>query len=174
MPVINNVKTESAEKVWSSPDGQKTIFKVVLDVNGTKAEAKTYSGAVATVGFSGDVETYEKQGRNGTETFVKQPQKEGFTPRSFGGGSKPSSDNFTMYLSYAKDLAVALQQTTGFDQKAFDELLSAVSAGGKRLYESRVGAPTETVSAPTEKLDEVVTDIDEPLDLSNIDAIFGK
>jgi hypothetical protein len=82
------VTTKRSEQVWKSLDGQRTIYKVYFDVNGQEAMAKSYSSAIAAQGFSGQVETYEKQGNNGPETFVKQVPKEqvpgggsGYTPR---------------------------------------------------------------------------------------------
>jgi len=45
-----------------------------------------------------------------------------------------------MYLSYAKDLAIALVNTTGFDADSFNKLLEQVSEGGKFLYSHRPGA----------------------------------
>ena len=132
MPTLN-VKTVSSEQVWKSPDGQRTIYKVVLDYNGQQMTAKTFSGAIAAQGWSGEVLTEERPGRNGSETFVKQPPKEG---GSFSGGYSPATkaagpaqapkrefDNFTMYLSYAKDLVVALQNTEGYNQESFEKLL---------------------------------------------------
>jgi hypothetical protein len=98
--------TKLSEKVWSSPDGQKTIYKVTLEADGQQVTAKTFSDAISQIGWSGQVETYEKEGRQGSETFVKQPPKEGGWQgggggKSYGGGgSKPQADQFTMYLSH--------------------------------------------------------------------------
>lgn len=94
MPVLE-VKTTSANSVWKSPDGQREIFELQLEYEGKPVKAKTYSKDISTVGWEGTVETYEKQSRNGMETFVKQPPKEGgFSPQqqgsrqsSTGGGS---------------------------------------------------------------------------------------
>ena len=86
MPLFN-VTTREAKEVWKSPDGQRTLFEVTLDYKGQLLKAKTYSGAIGTVGWAGEVETREETGKRGLETFVKQPAKEG----SYGGGgSKPS------------------------------------------------------------------------------------
>lgn len=75
----------------------------------------------------------------------------------FGGGSlsTPSasrrndggrnSDPFTMYLSYAKDVAVALiASKNGYDAEKFAEVLDDVITGGKTLYGSRPGAEAES------------------------------
>lgn len=164
MPTLS-VKTVTSEKVWASPDGQKTIYKVSLDFGGKQAEAKTYSQAIATVGWQGEVETYEKQGRNGTETFVKQPQKEQGSyggGRSHGGYKKPEFDNFTMYLSYAKDLVVASIHEGKFDGDLYDSLLTATAAGGAELYASRPNAePTPAVEPSKEELNSALADVGE-------------
>lgn len=158
MPQLQ-VKTVSAEEVWKSPDGKLTIFKLTLEHDGQQVGAKTYSKTIATAGWSGTVETYEKSGRNGSETFVKQPQQEGFQPRggggqrSFGGG-KPQGDNFTMYLSYAKDIAIACVKDGKFDDKLYSEVLEAVEAGGAQLYAGRPDAPKQADTTKSE-LDEV-------------------
>lgn len=86
MPILK-VETKSAEKVWSSPDGQRTIYKLTLDYEGKPVGAKTYSQTIATVGWSGEAEIYEKEGRNGTEAFVRQLPKEG----GYSSGSQAAS-----------------------------------------------------------------------------------
>lgn len=182
MPILNNVSTKSAKQIWQSPDGQKTIFEVVLDYNGQEMSAKTYSGAIARDGWSGDIESYDKQGRNGSETFVKQAPKEDggqYPSRNQGGGykstgggsSKKDFDNFTMYLSYAKDLVVTLQETSGYDQEKFEELLQATIKGGKVLYGHRPGAEPETPAEPKQaQVDEVIND-STPIDMADLDAL---
>jgi hypothetical protein len=160
MPQLQ-VKTLSAEEAWKSPDGKITIFKLTLEHNGQEVGAKTYSKAIATTGWQGTVETYEKSGRNGAETFVKQPQREGFAPggastRNYGG-AKPVADNFTMFLSYAKDLAIACIKDGKFDDKLYAELLDTVEVGGKVLFNARPDAPKDTEGSKEE-----------------LDAVFGK
>lgn len=162
-------KTTEAESVWKSPDGQREIFKVILDIDGKPLMAKTYSKDISSVGWTGTVETYEKQGRNGSETFVKQPPKEGFSGGGgfSKGGFKPQGDQFTMYLSYAKDIAVAMVKDGKLDENAYAQVLDAVSTGGHTLYDSRPGAtpgatPAEEKPADkpvTTKLDEIFTDM---------------
>lgn len=159
MPQLQ-VTTKSAEKVWSTPDGKMTIYKVIMDYQGKPVQAKTYSNAIATAGWSGTVESYEKTGRNGPETFVKQPQKEGFQPgggTQYRAGGKPQADPFTMYLSYAKDIAIAmLGKDGGLDEGKYGEVLSAVVAGGTTLYEARPDAPKPPSVEPAKaELDKV-------------------
>lgn len=156
-------KTTEAESVWKSPDGQREIFKVILDIDGKPLMAKTYSKDISSVGWTGTVETYEKQGRNGSETFVKQPPKEGFSGGGgfSKGGFKPQGDQFTMYLSYAKDIAVAMVKDGKLDEGAYAQVLDAVSTGGHALYDSRPGA------TPVEK------PVDKPV-TTKLDEIFGE
>lgn len=136
MPTINAI-TKSSKQVWASPDGQKKIFKVLLEVDGAEMQASTYSDAIAKVGWAGEVETYEKTGKFGIETFVKQAKKEGY-----GGypnkGTKPQGDQYTMYLSYAKDVLVA--QINNGAKPDFDVAMQTIIAGGHMLYDSRPNA----------------------------------
>lgn len=80
-------KVTAVENVWKSPDGQREIFKVTMDYDGQSVQAKTFSKEIATVGWAGTVETYEKESKGDypAETYVKQPQKEGGY-RGGGGG----------------------------------------------------------------------------------------
>jgi len=62
-------KTLASEQVWQSPDGEKTIWNVTLEIDGEQRKLKTFSGKVATQGFEGKVETYiNKRG----DQFIKQ------------------------------------------------------------------------------------------------------
>lgn len=77
--------TLSSTQIWQSPDGEKKIWSVELkDENDKQYTLKTYSKAIAEVGFEGDVESYlDKKG----ERFVKQPAPAG----GFGGGGNNSA-----------------------------------------------------------------------------------
>src|ERR1700691_1930082 len=70
------LRTVGSIQVWASPDGQRKIFELDMIYEGKPVKAKTYSSAIATVGWEGEVMTYEKSGNNGPETFVKQPPKD--------------------------------------------------------------------------------------------------
>lgn len=142
MPIIEGVTTKAANQTWQSPDGQRKLYEVGLDHGGKLFKAKTYSGQIATVGWSGDVETEERAGKFGPETFVKQPQKAGgFGSGGFRGGGAKQADPFAMYLSYAKDLAVAFIALEGdLDAKKYTKALEAVVEGGKALFDTRPGA----------------------------------
>lgn len=159
MPQLE-VKTVSANEVWSK--GDVTIWELNLEYQGKPVSAKTYSKAIATPGWSGTVETYEKaNNRGGSDTFVKQPQKEGYGGgggyRGGGGGGKKDADPFTMYLSYAKDVALAcleissLAKTAGklsFNAELYEEVLAAVEAGGEQLFSGREKAKAGEVDKP--------------------------
>jgi len=97
--------------------------------------------------------------------------------RSNSGGR--NSDPYTMYLSYAKDAAVASVDKNGkFNEDLYAEMLDAISTGGKTLYGSRPGAETETSSdEPKEKPVEDVIPTAEDVDSflpDDIAAIFDK
>jgi hypothetical protein len=107
-------------------------------------KASTPSPAIGDV-LSGTIDTSGGYGPKFKKEFNQQSG--GGSGRSFGGGgSKHVADPFTMFLSYAKDLVVALQETSGFDAAKYQELLKATLEGGKALYNGRPGADT---SAPT-------------------------
>lgn len=181
MPQLE-VTTKSATSVWKSPDGQREIFELQLEWQGKPVSAKTYSKDIATEGWKGTVESYEKSGRNGIETFVKQPQKEGYSGGGGyrgGGGGKPMADPYTMYLSYAKDIVVAhvTAQTKEGSAMTLDDSVAAVIQYGNMLYEARPDAPkasSETKSEPLPVKPDDVQDVneDEPIDLSKIDELF--
>lgn len=73
-----------------------------------------------------------------TQTAATPPSK----PTASNGSSKGfDNDPFTMYLSYAKDIAVAhITSNKGvLDVAAFGESLEHVILGGKTLYDNRPG-----------------------------------
>lgn len=83
-------------------------------------------------------------------------------------GSKFSDDPFTMYLSYAKDLAVAKVNTTaalGNEVPSYTDLLDQVLAGAYQLYEGRPGA--EPAKA------DVAASTPAPQQANVIDAVFA-
>jgi len=174
MPAFR-AKTVNAQQVWASPDGQRVIYSVTLDTGQGQATAKTYSKAIAQVGFEGDVETYEKTGQQGSETFVKQPPKEG---GSYGGGSgggstgrgagKPMADPYTMYMSYAKDILVAFIAAGNDKGMKYEDALQYVIGGAHELYDSRPDAPPK----PEAGTDTVIDSADTTDLLKDLDKIF--
>lgn len=134
-----NVKTISGNQIWASPDGQRKIYELVVDMDGKQLKAKTYSDAISQAGWSGEVETYEKANRNGgMDTFVKQPPKEGGSGnygasggRSYGGSQK---DEAAIKAMWAIGQAANIVNGAGipFAEKDFYPSVKEVAA---RLFE---------------------------------------
>lgn len=159
MPQIR-VTTKRAEQVWQSPDGQRTIYSVVLEYNGQQTTAKTYSRAIGSEGFSGEVETYEKQGKNGTETFVKQVQKEG--GYQGGGGSRQPRDDSHIRAQWAIGQASIICE---------DHSMEAIEIVAKQFFAMvdrvKVGEPEQAGQLP-------VTQIGDGITLEDIPDIFAS
>lgn len=67
------------QPTWQSPDGQRKLWSVTVEANNRQARCKTYSQQIATVGFAGQIEAYEKaNNQGGVDTFLKKPQQEGY------------------------------------------------------------------------------------------------
>lgn len=151
------IKVIEAKKIWSK--GDVSIYDLTLDYEGQEMKAKTYSKAIATPDWAGTVETYEK----GDDTFVRQPKKE----QSYGGrGGRQHGDSYTMYLSYAKDLAVASVHEGEFNKELFSALIEAAEAGGAQLYASRPDAiATPSQGKKTIEMDDIkIDDVDKAVD----------
>lgn len=80
-------KTVSSKETWKAPDGQRTIWDVVLEADGKDYRLKTYSAKIAEVGFEGEVESYTN---DRGDKFVKQVPKE--QPAHYGGSYQPRDD----------------------------------------------------------------------------------
>lgn len=93
MPILKDVTTKSSDLIWTSPDGERELYKVDLEYEGKPFSAKTYSKAIIDDNFRGDVELEERPGKKGIETFVKQAPKEnsGYNPTA---GSKPAGNHY--------------------------------------------------------------------------------
>lgn len=174
MPQLE-VKTTKSEVMWKSPDGQRVIFKVSLSSDAGDVEAKTYSKDIAQEGWSGTVETYEKEGKFGSETFVKQPPKEqgaygGSPSQGTSRGATTNSggkfDTFTMYLSYAKDLVVA--QVEAGAKIDYESSIQLALAGGHQLYDGRPDAAPKT-----EAVDEVHP-VDKEVNMEDLNKLFPQ
>lgn len=82
-------KTINSERVWHSPDGQRSIWRVELEGDDGKIyRLKTYSPHIAQRGFKGKVESYKN--RFG-ERFVRQAPAD-----KTAGAAKPKA-------SYSRD-----------------------------------------------------------------------
>lgn len=175
-----NVKTISGNQIWASPDGQRKIYELVVDVDGKQLKAKTYSDAISQTGWSGEVETYEKPNRNGgMDTFVKQPPKEGgfqshqgSQSGTTGGGSSRSSyvpkDENAIKAMWAIGQATTVVTGAGipFSEKEFYPSVETVATNLFGLVDRvKTGeAPQDTVhDVPPEDI--TVEDLGEALDL---------
>ncbi len=167
---IKNAKVKEAQEVWKAPDGQRTLYTITVDTEHGEVALKTWSNQISKVGWTGDLETYEKEGKNGLETFAKQPLKEG----GFGGGAKGKTpiDTRTMYISYAKDVAVALIKTTilphemdGQFNAEFNAAMAYIIKGGDMLQNGEV-VEIAPKKAPVEERDE--TDVPTEDELNEI------
>lgn len=86
MPILKDITVTNVRQVWQSPDGQRTINEVTMDYEGKEFKANTFSDNIAVEGWKGDVETYDKPGKQGSQTFVKQAPK-----KDDGYGGQPST-----------------------------------------------------------------------------------
>lgn len=182
MPILDKVTTKESRSVWRAPDGQREIFELVMEYQGNLFGAKTYSKDISVVGWSGSVETYEKPGKMGapTQTFVKQPPKEdGFTPNAGSGGQRAAarimpSDPFTMYLSYAKDITVALIAASGVaSKKDYTDLIDQTITGAYALYDARPEARAKHEETLAKKIDELKDPVYEPT-VQDLNDLLGK
>lgn len=130
-----------AVKEYDSKFGQMKSYQVKFKENEMWVDiSQKPSTAVPTVGQQMEG-TIDISGPYGAK-FKKEFAKPGIAPAR---GPKTEFDNFTMYLSYAKDLAVSLQMTSGFNQVEFDKLVEASIKGAYDLYNRRPGAPATSV-----------------------------
>lgn len=182
-----NVTTKTGNSVWKSPDGQREIFEVTLDYNGQEVKAKTYSKDIPVVGWSGEIETYEKEGRNGSETFVKQPPKEdgypspaGSRQSSIGGGSSytPRDDSHIKAQWAIGQSVIVHNETTDLSSADLESVESLAVELFKMVDRVKASPADEAVQGPSDAPavpDEIheVTGDEMPEDfLKNIDEIF--
>ena len=158
MPQLH-VRIKKAQEVWKSPDGQRVIYSLIMSVPGVDKDvgAKTYSKAIATDGWEGDIESYEKPGKNGPETFVKQIPKE-------GGFQRQPKDEAAIKSMWSIGQAVNYIATTGGN---FDDIEAMATDFFAMVDRVKSGIPIP------EKPDVVYEVDEEPLDLSGIKGVFG-
>ena len=88
-------KTIHSEQIWSSENGQRTIWEVTLRANdGKEYRLKSYSNKIAQLGFEGEVRSY------------LNPRGERFV-RQLPGNTKPS------FRSSRDDYAIRAQWAIG-------------------------------------------------------------
>lgn len=147
--------TKESRSVWKSPDGQREIHEVVLDYEGKPVTAKTYSHDIAVVGWQGTVESYEKQGRNGTETFVKQPPKEG---GGYGGGNTAQTGSPGNRGSYQAKDEKAIQAMWAIGQSVQllrSETEKEYEIGSIELFAQELFAMVDRVKATPQDVDPI-------------------
>lgn len=174
MPQLQ-VTTKEAQQIWASPDGQRAIYKLTLDYNGQPVTAKTYSKVIATEGWSGTVETYEKEGKGDrpSETFVKQPAKEG----GYSGGRQPR-DDAAIKAQMAVKAAVHLMAS---QEKKPKDIIAGIEQYAQELFLMVDRVKTVKEATFVDKAEEPAAETEPaaepnegPLDLSTIDEVFGK
>lgn len=169
MPILNNVTVDRSEVIWQK--GDRTIHSVTMNYQGSPFTAKTFSGAIAKVGWSGDVEVYKKQGQQGPDQFVKQaPKEEG----SYGQGSTSQSES----SSYPKKDEKAIQAMWAISQSiaahsAATELDPA-SLESVQGYAVELFKMVDEVKKGSQTDEPVYEPIDGDVSLDEIDSIFGK
>lgn len=150
--VSENVKT------YESKYGPMKEYKVKLD--GVAEAVSINQKASSPAPEVGSTLTGSIQDTEYGKKFKKEYSQGGFGGGSGGYKAKPQGDNFTMFLSYAKDLANTLLQLDGeIDDKKFEKVLTQVANGGKYLYANRPGqepVQTETLGETIDLDKEVV------------------
>lgn len=177
-------------RAYSTKFGEMVSYKVLFEGIGTPVEiSQKASSKAPEVGDSvdGTIDMSAPYGPKFKKEFSQSfgggatgnsssPMRSQGTSTS--GSGKFNSDPFTMYLSYAKDVAVALIASKGgYDAEKFAEVLDDVIAGGKTLYGSRPGAEPEAAQAVDEKPLKDVLPTEEEVDNflpEDIAAIFEK
>ena len=163
MPKVYNATTKQAESIWRSPDGSKEIFKVTIEVGGEEFQAKTYSKDISKVGWTGSLESYEKEGKFGSETFVKQPQKEG----GYGGGkSYTPKDEKAIQAMWAIGQAMSWFSNRAQDKLVADDVKQLAIVLNSMVDDVKQGS----VSTETDTVAEVTGNEDIG---KEIDKVFG-
>lgn len=166
------LKTISSTEVWRK--GDIAIFELQMEYEGKPVRAKTYSEVIAKVGWEGDCVTYEKQGRNGPEQFVKQVPKEntGYSSttvrssRGSGAGSYTPRDDSHIKAQWAIGQAMGFATAINTDGKVDFDLVEGIARSLFTMVD-RVKAPQQTVI-------DTVHDADGPIDTKVIDDIFNQ
>lgn len=159
-------------KQWQSQYGAMVTYTVMFEGRETPIEMNKKPDSPAP--RAGDEVFGDINRTEYGDKFKSAPKP--FAGGGFGGGaSKPyaskSQDQFTMYLSYAKDLVVAMiAQGAKIDM---DTAVQLTLGAGHELYDGRPDGNSGTTTRP-EPTVEPVTGQESPEDLiENIDKVFG-
>lgn len=164
----------SYQLMLTNPDGTPVPQAVEVSQKTTTpapAVGGTLEGMIDMSGQYGP--KFKKDFQGGGGNFGGSPssvRSDSGTATNQTGSSKGfNSDPFTMYLSYAKDIVVALVGSKeGYDPDKFIQLLDDVAAGGKTLYDGRPGNEKAEKAAEPVKAAETKPVDDRPVDIQDI------
>jgi len=145
------VTTTDTKQVWQSPDGEKTIWEVTLRGEDDKEYGlKTFSSAVGTLGFTGDVETYVNQRG---DRFVRQVVKK---QPVMAGDQRDLSIRAQWAIGQAIALASATMDkksiTMGVIEKYAKDLFASVSrVKGEELTEGMMARAENYIQGYTNR-----------------------
>lgn len=174
-PETRTYQTQYGDMVSYRVKFEETDESTIVEISQKATTPAPVAGQV----LNGTIDMSSKYGPKFKKEFS---QGGGFTPRATSSPSTSSSpsgkagfqtDPFTMYLSYAKDIAVALiGSKAGYNEEQFSKILEDVAAGGKVLYDERPGAKT---ASTTESKDVIPTadDIEKDVDLSQVAELMA-
>ncbi|HEX7368272.1 MAG TPA: hypothetical protein VF261_01285 [Candidatus Saccharimonadales bacterium] len=132
-------KTTHSERIWQSPDGKRTIWEVQLRAeDSSDYRLKTYSPAVAQLGFRGQVKSYLN--RFG-ERFVRQDAEANRAAKASSGYSR---DDNAIKAQWAIGQAINLASVK-MDKEAIT--LPIIEEYAKQLYATVTRVKGEEPSA---------------------------
>ncbi|HEY5668215.1 MAG TPA: hypothetical protein VIR03_03550 [Candidatus Saccharimonadales bacterium] len=135
-----HIKTIESTQVWQSPDGQKTIWEVILQAADNKEyRLKTFSPRIAEVGFEGEVESYVN---NRGDRFVRQTAKE----RQTGDANREVSIRAQWAIGQAIALASATMDRQKINMKVIEKYAKDLFATVSRVKGEEV-SPEEMQQA---------------------------
>jgi hypothetical protein len=125
------VKTTNVEQLWQSTDGKRTIWEVVLkDQGGSEYRLKTYSPAIASLGFNGEVESYFA--RSG-DRFVRQKRPAAATAKATGYQRDDNAIRAQWAIGQAINLAAVKMDKTQITLPVIEEYAKELFATVSRV-----------------------------------------
>lgn len=173
MPVVK-IKTVDSKQGWVNPNNPEMVsYDVTIDVDGRKAEARTYSSPIAQVGFEGEVETYEKNDHTYLRQVKKEPWvKSGFQRKTYGGSpSKDNSDGQRQGMCINNASNYVNSQSKDYTPVQWAERVWRYANALYSLGDLHKPSPSEGLIKATQPED--TTPDEDQLDLSEINKIFG-
>lgn len=89
--------------------------------------------------------------------FKKEFTPTAGAPGTYTGKPKQPADNYSMYMSYAKDIAIAIIENVGikeFDEKEYNKVIETVVSGANTLFEHK-DAGKDEAEAFTEEVEKI-------------------